>query len=167
MGREAEVGMIESLIKALPAASRVCLFVCLCVCLCVCVCVCVCVCACVCVCVCVSGALKYGLPFSVAWSSQIMSAVVWLNVAILSGYERAEAMRTMHKGIFRAYATAPPMMFRLPRKLCTTLVTLSRTRAAGWWCTGCSSMHTGGGTVQQVVFSIRYCGPWYHRGAGY
>ena len=46
----------------------------------------VCLCVCVCVCVCVAA---------------------WLQVAILSGYGRAGAMRAMHRGVYRAYATAP------------------------------------------------------------
>ena len=59
---------------------------------------------CVCVCVCVrhvrmqgirgvsSCVLKYGLPFNAEWASQILSAVAWLQVAMLSGYSPAEAM---------------------------------------------------------------------------
>ena len=74
----------------------------------------------VCVCVCVylrayhgylgaifTGVLKNGLPFTDSWAAQILSAAAWLHVAILSGYGRAEAMRAMHKGVYRAYATSP------------------------------------------------------------
>ena len=51
--------------------------------------------------------LKNGLPFTTSWASQIFSAVAWLQVALLSGYTRGEAMRAMHKGLHRAYATSP------------------------------------------------------------
>ena len=54
-----------------------------------------------------TGVLKNGLPFTDSWAAQIFSAAAWLQVAILSGYGRAEAMRAMHKGVYRAYATAP------------------------------------------------------------
>ena len=53
-----------------------------------------------------TGVLKNGLPFTDSWAAQIFSAAPWLQVAILSGYGRAEAMRAMHKGVYRAYATA-------------------------------------------------------------
>ena len=54
-----------------------------------------------------TGVLKNGLPFADSWAAQIFSAAAWLQVAMLSGYGRAEAMRAMHKGVYRAYATAP------------------------------------------------------------
>ena len=54
-----------------------------------------------------TAVLKNGLPFSATWGSQILSAAAWLNVAMLSGYGRGEAMRAMHKGVYRAYTTAP------------------------------------------------------------
>ena len=49
------------------------------------------------------------MPFTDSWDpqAQIFSAAVWLQVAMLSGYGRVEAMRAMHKGVHRAYATAP------------------------------------------------------------
>ena len=50
--------------------------------------------------------LKNGLPFTVTWASQILSAAAWLNVAMRSGYGRTEATRAIHKGVFWAYATA-------------------------------------------------------------
>ena len=54
-----------------------------------------------------TGVLKNGLPFTDSWAAQIFSAAAWLQVAMLSGYGKAEAMRAMHKGVCRAYATAP------------------------------------------------------------
>ena len=45
--------------------------------------------------------LKNGLPFTDSWAAQILSAAAWLQVAILSGYGRAVAMRAMHKGVYR------------------------------------------------------------------
>ena len=54
-----------------------------------------------------TGVLKNGLPFTTNWASQIFSAVAWLQVALLSGYTRGEAMQAMHKGLYRANATAP------------------------------------------------------------
>ena len=54
-----------------------------------------------------TGVLKNGLPFTDSWAAQILSAATWLQVAILSGYGRAVAMRAMHKGVYRAYATSP------------------------------------------------------------
>ena len=62
-----------------------------------------------------TGVLKNALPFTVTWASQTMSAVAWLQVSMLSGYRRGEAMRAMHKGIHHGgdvssllYATPPP-----------------------------------------------------------
>ena len=52
------------------------------------------------------GALKNGVPFTDSWAGQILSAVAWLQVAMLSGYSWAEAMRAMHKGLHHAYATS-------------------------------------------------------------
>ena len=54
-----------------------------------------------------TGVLKNGLPFTESWARQILSAAPWLQVARLSGYSRAEAMRAMHKGLHRSYATSP------------------------------------------------------------
>ena len=54
-----------------------------------------------------TGVLKNGLPFTDSWAAQIFSAAAWLQVAMLSGYGRSEAMRAMHTGVYRAYATAP------------------------------------------------------------
>ena len=54
-----------------------------------------------------TAVLKNALPFSDSWAAQIFSAAAWLQVAMLSGYGRGKAMRAMHKGVYRAYATAP------------------------------------------------------------
>ena len=50
---------------------------------------------------------KGKLPFTTNLASQIFSVVVWLQVAMLSGYTRAEAMRAMHKALHQAYTTSP------------------------------------------------------------
>ena len=54
-----------------------------------------------------TGVLKNGLPFTTNWASQIFSTMAWLQVAMLSGYTRGEAMGAMHKGLHRTYATSP------------------------------------------------------------
>ena len=54
-----------------------------------------------------TGVLKIGLAFTEGWVAQIFSVAAWFQVAVLSGYKRAEAMRAMHKGLHRAYATSP------------------------------------------------------------
>ena len=51
-----------------------------------------------------TGMFRNGLPFTDSWAAQILSAAAWLRVAMISGYG-PEAMRAMHKGTYRAYAT--------------------------------------------------------------
>ena len=70
-----------------------------------------------------TGVLKNGLPFTDGWAGQILSAEAWLQVAILLGYSRAEAMRAMHKGLHPAYATPNPTTSRPLSKLCTVFPT--------------------------------------------
>ena len=54
-----------------------------------------------------TSVLKNGLPWTRTWLGQIMSALAWLQVMLLSGYKKLVAMRAIHKGIHRAYETSP------------------------------------------------------------
>ena len=44
------------------------------------------------------------IPWCNTWASQILSALAWLQVALLSGYSRVAAMRALHAAIARAFA---------------------------------------------------------------
>ena len=50
-----------------------------------------------------SGALTNGKRWTHTRAAQILSACAWVQVALLSRYSRADAMRVMHSGIHRAY----------------------------------------------------------------
>ena len=54
-----------------------------------------------------TGDLKNTLPWAGSWLSQIFSAGAWLQVALASGFRRAEAMRAMHRAVARAHAGCP------------------------------------------------------------
>ena len=54
-----------------------------------------------------TGVLKNSLGWAESWVSQILSAAVWLQVALLSGYSRIAAMRSMHRSLARAYNSTP------------------------------------------------------------
>ena len=86
------------------------------------------------------------MPCPVTWASQIMSALAWLQVSMLSGYGRGEAMCAMHTGIHRAYATAPHnvqatvkamhrISYRLPltREDAARAVAVWLQKHAYWW----------------------------------
>ena len=93
-----------------------------------------CVRVCVCVCVCELGTweLRYGaplisptrapreylpcilissltgtLPWQQTWAAQILSALAWAQLAMLSGYRRMTVMRALHKAVRRVYAASP------------------------------------------------------------
>ena len=76
-----------------------------------------------------TGVLKNALPWAETWIGQIMGACAWLQVALLSGYQRTDAMRAMHRAMARAYAGSPHahqaitkvldhVSYRLPQKRC-------------------------------------------------
>ena len=54
-----------------------------------------------------TGVLKNALPWAESWIGQIMGACAWLQVALLSGYQRTDAMRAMHRAVACAYASSP------------------------------------------------------------
>ena len=113
-----------------------------------------------------TGVLKNGLPFTVTWASQILRAAAWLNVAMRSGYGRAEAMRAIHKGVFRAYATAPHDLQATVKAIHHISYHLPSTRhhVAGilrTWLKKHAYCILAGGRVQQLVPCPR------HRSTGY
>ena len=79
-----------------------------------------------------TSVLKNGLPWTRPWLGQIMSALAWLQVMLLSGYKKSVAMRAIHKGIHRAYDTSPhavqamvkcvhSVVHHMPAKRCVVL----------------------------------------------
>ena len=54
-----------------------------------------------------TGALANGRPWVRTWAGQIMSALAWLQAALLSGYGRGDSMRAMHRALHRAFAGEP------------------------------------------------------------
>ena len=50
-----------------------------------------------------SSALRNGRQWTESWGAQIVSALVWVQVALLSGYTREDTMGAMQKGPHRAY----------------------------------------------------------------
>ena len=50
--------------------------------------------------------LKNRVQWTRSWIDEIFSAAAWLQVAMLCGYKRELAMRTMHKGLHRALVTS-------------------------------------------------------------
>ena len=54
-----------------------------------------------------TGVLKNALPWADTWLGQILGGAAWLQVAILSGFSRAPAMRAMHRAVSKAYAGSP------------------------------------------------------------
>ena len=101
-----------------------------------------------------TGVLKNGLPFTDSWAAQILSAAAWLQVAMLSGYGRAEAMRAMHKGVYRAYATAPHDVQATVKAVYSVLYTLPAPRhTVAQHISKWHGVHAywEGGAVQQLV----------------
>ena len=47
------------------------------------------------------------LPWQVTWASQILSALSWAQLAMLSGYRRMTVMRALHKVVRRVHAASP------------------------------------------------------------
>ena len=54
-----------------------------------------------------TGVLWNALPWVGTWLGQILGACAWLQVAVVSGYRGADAMRAMHKAVAGAYACTP------------------------------------------------------------
>ena len=54
-----------------------------------------------------AGALVNGRPWVRTWSGQILSAIAWLQTAMLSGYGHSDGMRAMHRALHRAFAAEP------------------------------------------------------------
>ena len=57
-----------------------------------------------------TSVLKNGLTWTRTWLGEILSALAWLQVMLLSGYRTMVAMRAIHKGIHRAYEMSPHAM---------------------------------------------------------
>ena len=79
-----------------------------------------------------NSVLKTGLTWTRTWLGQILSALAWLQVMLLSGYRKTVAMRAIHKGIHRAYETSPhvvratvkcahSLVHHMPTKRCIVL----------------------------------------------
>jgi hypothetical protein len=47
------------------------------------------------------------LPWQQTWAAQILSALAWAQLAMLSGYRRMTVMRALHKAVRRVYAASP------------------------------------------------------------
>ena len=47
------------------------------------------------------------LPWQQTWAAQILSALAWAQLAMLSGYKRMTVMRALHKAVRRVYAASP------------------------------------------------------------
>ena len=82
--------------------------------------------------------LRNALPWAGTWLGQILGACAWLQVAVVSEYRRAGAMRAMHKAVAKAYACTPHayqattkvlhhISHKLPLKRCVAV------RAVGIW----------------------------------
>eukprot|EP00670_Eutreptiella_braarudii_P021698 CAMPEP_0174366824 /NCGR_PEP_ID=MMETSP0811_2-20130205/82734_1 /TAXON_ID=73025 ORGANISM="Eutreptiella gymnastica-like, Strain CCMP1594" /NCGR_SAMPLE_ID=MMETSP0811_2 /ASSEMBLY_ACC=CAM_ASM_000667 /LENGTH=104 /DNA_ID=CAMNT_0015508763 /DNA_START=106 /DNA_END=420 /DNA_ORIENTATION=+ len=54
-----------------------------------------------------TGVLKNSLGWAESWVSQILSSAARLQVALLSGYSRITAMRSMHRSLAQAYSSTP------------------------------------------------------------
>ena len=54
-----------------------------------------------------TSVLKNGLTWTRMWLGQILSALAWLQVMLLSRYRKTVAMCAIHKGIHGAYETSP------------------------------------------------------------
>ena len=76
-----------------------------------------------------ASALTTGRDWTHTWSSQIVSALAWVQVALLFGYTRADTMRAMHEGIHWAYGDSPHnvqgtikavycLLYSMPAKKC-------------------------------------------------
>ena len=111
--------------------------------------------------------LKNGLAFPVMWASQIMSAVTWLNVAILSGYGRGEVVRGLHKGVYWVYATATHNVHATVKAVCHMCYHLPLTRVqaaavlewwlkghAYWWGNTCSSWYLASDIALQGITGV-------------
>ena len=79
-----------------------------------------------------TSVVKNGLPWTRNTLGQIMSALAWLQVMLLSGYKKPVAMRAIHKGIHRVYETSPhavqatvkcvhSVVHHIPAKRCVVL----------------------------------------------
>ena len=62
------------------------------------------------------------LPWQVTWSSQILSALAWAQLAMLSQYGRITVMRVLHKAMCRA---PPRGGWKTPCAQCTASATIS------------------------------------------
>ena len=79
-----------------------------------------------------TSVLNNGLTWTRTWLGQILSALAWLQVMLLSRYQKTVAMRAIHKGIHRAYETSPhavratvkcacSLVHHMPTKRCIVL----------------------------------------------
>ena len=53
------------------------------------------------------GALANGRPWVRTCSEQIVSALAWLQTALLSGYARGDSMPGMHRALHKAFGAEP------------------------------------------------------------
>ena len=79
-----------------------------------------------------SSALCNKRKWTKYWGAQIVSALAWVQVALLSGYTCEDTMRAMHKGLHRAYSDSAHtvhgtvkavygMSYSMPAKKCIVL----------------------------------------------
>ena len=84
-----------------------------------------------------TGALTNGKEWTHTWASEILSALAWVQVAMLSGYRKAFTLRAMHQAIHRAYGDSPHniqgtikaarhILYIMPVKKCIIVQTLQQ-----------------------------------------